>query len=653
MKRILLKRIQLSNWKAKNLDVTFNEEVTRISAKNEVGKSSLQQAWNWLFSSYTTPAANKNADLYDNRIELTPDTPEACVKVWITIDGVEYTIERTAKAKFKRPRGQAEYVKDASDVYTTKVDDIELSATNFSEWVEANICPIENITYVLDGTFFSTLADNDKINARAVLGRMVGEIKPEDFSGDYELIEDRLAKYSPEQIKEQATNQLRPVRKRMDEIPSVIDSKTKLIADYDSEDWDVIENRIKEVKNEIESIDLSILGRQTAIKPMLDKRNEILEKIAEAQREFHEKKVQYYSQFQEEVSRRRREISDIDAENARIAASNARKALDKKQVEIDVDKYERAIASLQDEIKRYEQFKQQAESATFSESACPICGQQFPLDYLDKARQAFYAEQVETITNYDEEINSRLNNIAIYEQKIEECKSRLGSGEFDAESPTSLEPYEASLTDYIMSQVAFENTASGVALLANIEALNNSIEDILDDDAEALTSNKKTLIDELETLNKKLGLKNKANELRRDIATLIAEKKALACEMAHLEGVQVKCQEYIEERAKIISDRINDRLDGCKIVMFNVQKNGERTPDCILTNSDGVRYSTLSTSAKLRVNIAVQQLFRKHYDVDIMTWVDEAAVFDNDSLPKPKGQVCYLFASDSPTLVVE
>lgn len=653
MKQITLKRIRLSDWKAKNIDVTFNDGTTKISAKNEVGKSSLQQAWNWLFSSYTTPNANKNADLYDNRVELTPDTPEASVKVWIAIDGIEYTIERTAKAKFKRPRGQAEYIKDASDVYTTKVDDIELSATNFNDWVEANICPVENITYLLDGAFFSTLADNDKMKARSVLERMVGEIKPEDFSGDYELIEDRLAKYSPEQIKEQASNQLRPVRKRMDEIPAVIDSKNALISDYDSSDWNGIENRIKEIKGEIEGIDLSILGRQSAIKPLLDKRNEILEKIEEAQREFHAKKVQYYTQFQEEVSRRRREMSDIDAENARIAASNARKALDKKQIEIDVDKYERAIDTLQNEIKRYEQLKQQAESATFSESICPTCGQQLPLDYLDKARQAFFAGQIETITNYDEEISSRLNDIAIYEQTVEGCKCRLSSSEFDAESPVSLAPYEASLTDFIMSHVAFEDTTSGVAMLANIESLNNSIEDIPDDDAETLTSNKRTLIEELETLNKKLGLKEKANELRRDIAALIAEKKALACEMAHLEGIQVKCQEYIEERAKIISDRINDRLDGCKIVMFNVQKNGERAPDCILTNGDGVRYSTLSTSAKLRVNIAVQQLFRKHYGVDIMTWVDEAAVFDEDSLPTPKGQVCYLFASDSPTLVVE
>lgn len=653
MKQVLLKRIQLRNWKAKNLDVTFNNEVTKISAKNEVGKSSLQQAWNWVFSSYTTPTANKNSDLYDNRVELTPDTPEASVKVWITVDGLEYTVERTAKAKFKRPRGQAEYIKDSSDTYTTKVDDIELSATNFNDWVEANICSVDDITFLLDGAFFSTLTVDDKVKARAVLERLVGEIKLDDYSGNYELIADKLKKYTPEMIREQATNQLRPVRKRFDEIPAVIESKTKLVADYDSENWDAIEHRIKEVKKEIESIDLSILGRQTAIKPMLDKRTEILEKIAEAQQEFHAKKVQYHTNFQEEVSRRRREMSDIDAKNARIAASNARKALDKKQVEIDMCNCKRMKQVAIDLITEEERTRSTIEGWVFSETTCVVCGQKYPKDYIDKATKAFEDKKCTELELVDNTIETYRSQLASCDKKIAELRERLDSSEFDAETPASLAPYEASLTDFIMSHVAFENTASGVALLTNIESLNNSIEDIPDDDAETLTSNKKTLIDELEALNKKLGLKDKANELRRDIAALIAEKKALACEMAHLEGVQAKCQEFIEERAKIISDRVNCKLDGCKVVMFNIQKNGERTPDCVLTNNEGVRYATLSTSAKLRVNIAIQKLFRTHYGVNTMTWVDEAAVFDSDSLPTPDGQVCYLFASDSPTLVVE
>ena len=213
MKKIIIKRIQLSNWKSKNLDVTFNDTVTKISAKNEVGKSSLQQAWNWLFTSHTTPTSARNSNLFDNRIALSPDTPEASVKVWLDIDGVSYTIERSAKASFKRPRGSEEWVKDSSDTYTTLIDGIEYTATNFAEWVENVIAPIDMMPYLLDGAFFTTLSITDKMKARAVIEQLVGGCDISELKGDYSMLGDKLHKYSPEQLREQTSSFMRPIKK--------------------------------------------------------------------------------------------------------------------------------------------------------------------------------------------------------------------------------------------------------------------------------------------------------------------------------------------------------------------------------------------------------------------------------------------------------
>jgi hypothetical protein len=87
--------------------------------------------------------------------------------------------------------------------------------------------------------------------------------------------------------------------------------------------------------------------------------------------------------------------------------------------------------------------------------------------------------------------------------------------------------------------------------------------------------------------------------------------------------------------------------------MFDTLRNGEKVPNCILTNHEGVKFATLSTSARLRINLAVQDTFRKRFGVNMITWIDEAAVFDVEHLPRPDGQVCYLFAGDSDTLIVE
>lgn len=624
MKQIVLKRIRLSDWKAKNLDVTFNDEATKISARNEVGKSSLQQAWNWVLTGYTTPITTKNSDLFDNRVELSPDTPEAIVKVWISVDGVDYTIERSAKAKFKRPRGQAEYVKDTSDTYIVKVDDIEMSATNFAAWVTDVIAPIEVLLYALDGAFFSTLTVNDRDKARAILERMVGSITLDDYCGDYELIADRLVKYTPEQIREQAASQMRPVKKRFDEIPAIIESKKEFIRSYNSKDWAGLETMLASTKKSIEDVDEAMIDLSQKSAPILSR----MATVSEARQVLKDAVI---AERKAIIAELKKKLAAIDESNSKTLRDNAYKECERISCEAKIKKLTEEISELLTE-KGALLFDSTAE-------LCPTCGQSMPLE----ATKAKRAERVSAI-------DAKVKCLQIV---IDDCQSKLSSGELTPCDLVSTTDLEASLASY-REPIDFGDNEEYQRLTEELNALNTQAMEISDStDISDLKQRKGALLDLVETVSKELGIRDKLDVVASEINALRDERKALACEMAHLEGVQAKCQEYIEERANIISNRINSRLGGCQVRMFNIQKNGERTPDCILTNSDGVRYSTLSTSAKLRVNIAVQQLFRKYYGVDIMTWVDEAAVFDKASLPTPKGQVCYLFASDSPTLVVE
>lgn len=422
MKNIKLKRIKLSNWKAKNLDVVFPKKETRISAKNEVGKSSLQQAWNWVFTSLTTPNVVKNHELFDNRVELSPDTPEASVKVWIDIDGDEYTIERIAKAKFTRPRGQVEYVKASSDEYTVKLDNIEMTASDFDGWVSAMICPIEMLPFVLDGAFFTTLAIDSKMKARAILESLIKDVDFSKFGEEYGDIKKDLKSFTLAQLKEQAMTDIKISKKRIDEIPIKISAKEQFVEDY---------------------------GYSTS------------------------------------------------------------------------------------ELK----------------------------------------ERVDGLAKLKEECIGRTLDDAMFADII--MKS-----------------------SYISCQSIVEKEVASIQWL---------------------------------------------NEERRNEAILLARK----------EGRKAKVDALIEEVADHVSREVNAMLGDCKVVMFDTLRNGDKVPNCILTNHEGVKFATLSTSARLRINLAVQDMFRKRFGVNMITWIDEAAVFDSEHLPRPNGQVCYLFAGDSDSLIVE
>ena len=96
MKEIKLQKIQLSNFKSLNIEVKFNDGATKISGKNGIGKTSIASAFYWLLSSYTSPFVPKNFALFDDRVELTHETPLAKVKAWLKVGDYDYTIEKTA-----------------------------------------------------------------------------------------------------------------------------------------------------------------------------------------------------------------------------------------------------------------------------------------------------------------------------------------------------------------------------------------------------------------------------------------------------------------------------------------------------------------------------------------------------------------------------
>ena len=93
MKDLVIKSIELRDFKGQNRTFSPNEKVTKVFAKNGKGKTSLYKAFCWLLTGYTDALNVKNHELYDNRTEITPDTPPSCVKADITIDGIDYTIE--------------------------------------------------------------------------------------------------------------------------------------------------------------------------------------------------------------------------------------------------------------------------------------------------------------------------------------------------------------------------------------------------------------------------------------------------------------------------------------------------------------------------------------------------------------------------------
>lgn len=652
-KEIKLKRLVLSNWKSLNLDVAFNDGKTIVKGRNGVGKSSLASAWNWLLTGYCNSYTPKNHELFDNRVELSHETPIASVKAWISVNDIEYTIEKTAQAKFTRKRGTSEYIKDSSDTYKILIDEIEISATDFLGWLEHNICPVDMLVYCLDGSFFSTLADDDKKKSRKVLETIVGEITQSDYKGDYSCLANDFAKgYSIEQIEEKTKNQIKPIKDRQDKIPALIEDKEKMLAEYKQLDYDDIERQISEKKKAIEDIDNAILGKAESIKPILGKRDAIFEIINSKTISLNDRKNGYigaYNAFRNEIKRK---IDDVNANNGLIRSRNI-------QIESEYNKRKEALEEAKKELASLNEYrevlrkrKDDIKATVFNGDTCAVCGQELPYEMLENAKAKFNKQKQEDLDYIVAQGKQTTEKINTYLKQIEALQTIADSGmALEQEQSTAL--LQAELDEYESKYVPFEETEEYVKLVKEIDDLKASLPQTPQNDNEALTNTKKGLIDAIGTLYQLYGRKSKVGELESEINGLKCELRHIGNELAKLEMMLDKCKEYTEERASIISDRINDKLVNSRIQMWQKQKNGELAPSCTITDKQGVKYSTLNNSNRIKTCIELQQMFCKHYSIEMPIFIDEYSVFDSFNAPTIETQHICLIASDSPTLVIE
>lgn len=650
-KKIKLKEITLTNWRSINQKVVF-DDVTTLSGANGVGKSSVMKAFYWLLTSYPHPNEMANFNLFDCRVPLTPETPKACVKAKIEIDGVEYILERRAEAKFVKKRASCEYEKSSSDSYELFIDEIETTATNFKAWVEANLCPFDMLKYCLDGGFFVNLAEDDMRKGRKVLEMVIGEIKDEDMKGDYSILAEDFKKFTVEQIEERSRNEMRPLRARMLEIPAIIESKEATYAEYKRVDYDAIMREIEAKKAEIEDIDNRILGNGKAIEPILGRRDEILEIINFKTLSLNDSKVAYLAKESAEINALKAKIDEIKRMNAMVDTTNLSFERKKAELTARIARYEAEIVRLEARRESLIKDRDAVKARVFVDETCAYCGQELPLDMQEKARVKFNesrARELEDIVT-----RGKNNNLEIERNKtaIEEAKAELAAIPMPSVKVDTAE-LEAELARLQSSFVPFENTDEYARLVKEIEDLKATMPEIPTNDNEALTSAKRVLMNGLDELNRRYGLKYKADEICKEIESLKQELRSVGASIAMLEGKIDKCKEYMQEKADIISYRVNGKLEECKIDMWSEQKDGSLVADLVIRGKNGVKFGSLNFAHQIRTKIELCRLFASYFGLSLPIWVDEARVFDSNTTPKHDNQMVFLYANDNPYLTVE
>lgn len=651
MKEFKIKKLVLKDFKGQSRTFEPNEHKTFVKGANGVGKTTLYKAFCWLLTSYTDALNAKNHELFDSRFELTHETPEARVSAVIELDGEEYTIERVAKAKFSRKRGSSEWTKDSSDSYSLYIDDIETSASDFALWVGRNIGGVDLLPYMLIGERFANLVIDDKKAARKILEQITGEITIDMMRGDYTMIKKDLQKYPIEQLLERYKAQLKPLNQRNNVIDALIETKESELHSFDNIDFNVLETRISEKTKEIAKVDECIADASKALEPLICEREKLIKEIHATTVELGDKRIAWESKLSYELSEIKRRIDCVDANNKEIAKKNkiARDEYDLLCATVDCKK--KQLKTLNDKRNELLKRRDEVKARVFNMEVCAYCGSPLSEYDQDKERKLFNERK-------EKDLQAIVNEGKVVKEQIELLNKEISNIAEQVNVGCPNIPFEdkdelIKEHEYLLKQkTPFEETDVYKTLDLEINYLKSKLSEIKVDKNE-FQIEKSRLMSELQELNREYGKEAVKDGFERDIGLLKLEKRNLGSEIVRIEGCIATVKEYEEERAKIISDKINEKLVDCKIVMYSRQKDGTLKPDCVIESMDGVKYATLNNSARIRICLSLQRMFCSHFDVQLPVFVDESSVFDTMHLPKFDCQTIYLLASDDTTLKVE
>ena len=579
MKQVRINKIIINSFKGiASGNFAFNGENTEIVADVMQGKSTIKDAYLWCLgleidNFYPCDKNNQLIDGLETRVELTLD-----------IDGIEYTLSRSAKIKYKNKQFDG-FKKDIFEF-----DGVPCTATDY----KAKLCDLLGV------------GDFDTLKYLTVLNH---------FNEGVHWKDRRALIYSLF-VDSQAIDGLK-----------------------DDEKYDLIANELKKGKS---SADISTMLNSENNRLVDSKRkNEIL--LADKQSELAGFANIDYASIETELASVEMEIK---AEEDRISAINQadnKKALARKIKSLEEDlSYGRndasqAVGMLSQDVyylqKECEQLKRKGElcekaieeetnlyktikAKQFNQelTICPECGR--PLDEQDA--QKVRADWEENHENRLKGIKNRVLELKKeYETIKEEYTNKLAE----------LETAKQELAD-------FKPNPRIAELLGEIEQLQTELDKTETNEID--TSHLDELKSRRNFLIVELGKKDSHDKLKAKIASLYAEQRELVNAEIVLAKKRQQLEQYTLDIISLVNDSINSHFDGVKFKLFEeltaaASKSIKETLVCL---NNGIDYSSQSTGQKANSNCIIVSTLQERLGTRLPIWLDDASILNLKETPK-------------------
>lgn len=587
MKNVRLKQMKLQNFKGiKDLSIDFSLLDTNIYGRNATGKTTIVDAFMWLFFNKDSSGASdfdiKTKTASGEYIHNLEHSVEAVVEV----NGTETKFMKVYKEKYTKQRGSttATFTGHTTDYF---VDDVPKKKKEYDALVND----------LFDSKYFQIITDpfffNEKMkwqDRRSLLIDICGDVDAlEVVNSNKELAP--LCKVMPgktiDEYRLQLKSQMKPINDELKAIPIKINEAQLAIPNeiesIDEEKLSFTNNRISELENQ-RTLALSggaVAEKETELIKLRNKKLMLQQEVPNVK----QLKDELYSLSIQEDSLQRK----VERANESIKFKQSQQQSNEKQRDSLRNKYVEVNATQYDE----------------SQNICPHCKQQLPPDQIAGFMEKFNinkSNELEKINTdgkalkeeFDkraDDINTLSTEIETYQKHINDLQDSIKEKQKEIDNiQESFKAEQQPKLDYVDEQIV--NIEREIDMLKSDTSTST---DAIDEEISTLKEQRS----QIESIKAKI---NVAETQKKRIAELEAKEEQLADEYNNLDQMVYLTDLFVKTKVKMLTEKINSHFKLCNFKLFDEQINGGLNEVCEVT-VNGVSYSNLNTASKINAGL--------------------------------------------------
>lgn len=622
--------LKLKNFKGiKDLEINFNCKDTNIYGANATGKTTIYDAFKWLFfdkdSSDRKDFNIKTLDADNRPIHFLEHEVEAI----LVIDGVDMTFKKVLQEKWVKKRGEND--REFSGHETNYwIDEVPVKKKDYEEKINSLI-PESLFKLITDPTYFNNQMSWKERRELLIniSGANISDDEILNSKEEFKILIDNLEGRSIDDYKKVVQAKIKDLNKEKETIPIRIDELTNtLITEHDDIDYDILEKEKEMCNEELQNIETEMTNVQIRTQENTKK----VDELAIAKNELNNLKFKLEVEHSDKCTK-----ESINLNNEKTLIEN--KIINNDQLISNLNKNVQEIESLiekdksrkQELYKKWDEIEQTQLEIDTNEFVCPVCKREYEADKKEEIRQKFVNDFTEHKVNEKVSINKegQTINIRIEENadKIESLYADINKAKQDnQELNKQLEEIKENIAKY--EKQKSEEKIFDVNVIPEyqekvrkVEQLQQIVDKLVSEDTSEYQNRKSKIVGQIDDINKKLNQKETQEKTKERIEELKSQEESISQKIQELEGQLYALEEFTKTKVELLENAINSKFELVKFRLFDTQINGGLV-ECCDTLVNGVPFADVNNAHKILAGLDIINTLIKFYNTSAPIFID-------------------------------